>query len=143
MRRAVVALALAVAAVATTPAGAAPARTMKATYQGTLGVAGVGHAMWTLTREDVGEVSFVVLPKESRVEVSVTDATGLPVAFGLYQDVEGNGIPEIWYAEYCGRTPGPVRLRRDSGDLYVFVRAGACGGTAGVPTTGTVTARLA
>lgn len=139
----VVVAAVVTAGLAAAPgADAARARTETKPYTGTLGVAGVGNGIWRTTQHDIGAARFLVQRRETRMDVSVTDASGLPLAFSVYQDYKGEQTPDALLGEHCGRTKAPIRLKADRGEVYVFVLAGACGGTPVVPTTGTATARL-
>lgn len=125
------------------PAGALPVRTVAHEYSGTAGVSGVGSAGWRTTPHRVGEAGAGLRRGERTADVRAEDASGLPVPFSLYQDLDGDGTTETFFGWFCGRTPAPVRLEADRGRVDVFVLAGTCGSTAGAGTTGTVTFRLA
>lgn len=134
----------AVAALAATPAGAAPARTVQGHYRGAVGTQ---QFVATILPGPYEIGSTDVRPKagERWVHLTAADSSGLPIWFTVLQDarfVDGNADTNL--GEFCGSTPKPVRLRSDVGTITVFPRSGPspCGVAVSVPTTGVVTARF-
>lgn len=79
--------------------------------------------------------------KEKFVKIEITDATGLPVFFGVGQDTDPDAVgTETSHGEFCGSTgDDPIEVLPGY-TLIVFPWAvGTC---PGVATTGTVTATL-
>jgi len=136
-------LATTAVALAAVPVSATPgAREAKAAYTGTTGVAGVITGDVDMNGSHYGAALLFPRRGESRIEVSVTDATGLPVSFEIAQDTDGDRVADWKSDGFCGRTPRAVRLAKQRADVLVLVNAGTCGTGVSTPTTGTVTARF-
>ncbi|HEV2891625.1 MAG TPA: hypothetical protein VGX28_14725 [Frankiaceae bacterium] len=128
-------------------AGALPyarERTATVEYVTAGGVAGVISGDSNMNGTHYGSARVFTRKGESRFSITVTDANGLPVAFEVAQDVNGDGrSDEETYGEFCGTTgPTPLRIAKQRADIVVFILAGQCGTGASVPTKGTVVARV-
>ena len=132
-----------VALVAAAPAVAKAPRIASAPYTTAGGVAGVITGDTDVNGTHYGVATIHTRRGESRVELAVTDDAGLPVAFEVAQDTDGDGHGDAEFGAFCGKTGAPLRLKRQRADLMVFILAGPCGSGVSAPTTGTVTARLA
>jgi hypothetical protein len=105
-----------------------------------LGVAGLGYVCGT------GCVSFTVGASESYVSIEIIDDSGQPAAAALAQDVDGDGVGDI-FGSVCGKTEAPIQITPGL-DLTVAVGAGVVfdagtippGACPSVATTGTVKA---
>ena len=75
------------------------------------------------------------------VKVTFEDASGQKVAGFLGQgDLDGNGLNDDGYANFCGGHPTAVPLAAPGTELMIYASGGAClDGTPSVMTTGTVT----
>jgi len=134
-------VALALAAV---PATAAPgARTATATYTTPGGVEPVLSGDSDINGTRYGSATVFTRRGETRVDIVATDTNGLPVAFEIAQDTDGDGAKDWYSGPFCGRTPAAVRFKAQRRELIVLINAGECGAGVSAPTTGTVTARLA
>lgn len=81
-------------------------------------------------------------PDDQYVKVTVTDATGTPVAFSLRQDTDEATLgSEVDMGDFCGTTGDtPIKLQAPGVPLLTFVwlfGEATCPG--GIATTGTVT----
>lgn len=144
MLRTPIVAAVVLAAVAAPAAARAP-RTAVAEYVTAGGVSGdVLSGDSDLNGTRYGSATLQPRRGETRLlEVVVTDDAGLPVAFQIGQDLDGDGGSDEKSAEFCGKVTEPIRLKAPSRPVRVYVLAGPCAGGVSAPTTGTVTARLA
>ena len=135
--------ALAGVALAVTPAASAPVRTAKATYTGGLGAANHTSTLYVPGGGEIGSATLWPVRGERFVRLTVTDSSGLPTRFAVWQNVDhSDESPDAVLGEFCGSTP-PLRLRSDVGELTIFPKtAEPCGSGVGVATTGVVTARF-
>lgn len=119
-------------------------RTTTVEYTTAGGVAGVISGDANLNGSRYGSARVFTRKGEARFSLTVTDENGLPVAFEVTQDVNGDGhADEETYGEFCGTTgPTPLRIAKQRQDIVVLILAGQCGTGASVPTKGTVTARV-
>lgn len=138
--------AAAAVALAAAPVTAAPARaprTAVATYTSPGGVAGILSGDSNVNGTRYGSATILTRAGETRLlEVSAADDNGLPVAFEIEQDTDGDGAGDVSFGSFCGKVAKPMRLKVQRGDVYVYIHAGQCAGGVSAPTTGTVTARL-
>ncbi|HYP23526.1 MAG TPA: hypothetical protein VEV43_08130 [Actinomycetota bacterium] len=94
--------------------------------------------------EAIGGAQFVAGCGEGRLEVTLTDQTGLPTRAAIAVDPDGVGgdAPQDFVAEVCGTTESPVAITPGA-EVTIFVVEGPCSdGTPATATTGTVTATL-
>jgi hypothetical protein len=78
-------------------------------------------------------------PGESSVSLSVTDTTGLPVAFDVAQWDPAAPDGQRILGSFCSITPS-LRLPLRGHSVIVYINVGSCSGMPSVPTTGTATA---
>ncbi len=119
-------------------------RTATVEYVTAGGVAGVISGDANLNGSRYGSARVFTRKGESRFSLNVTDENGLPVAFEVTQDVDGDGhADEETYGEFCGTTgKTPLKIVKPREDIVVLILAGTCGTGASVPTKGTVVARV-
>ena len=92
----------------------------------------------------LGCVPFPTTPKENYVSVKVVDASGLPVAFNISQDANGDGQGD-GFNGFCGQSPKvPIQAGTEI-DIFIWAVGGTgAAGTApqcqGAATTGDITA---
>lgn len=110
-----------------------------ATYQTPGGVQGVVNGSVNAQGSHYGYVQLASSARDHAVRVTVSDATGLPVAFALAQwDAHApNGERDL--GSYCG-TSTTRALPKPGRSVVVYLNVGSCPGGPSVPTTGTVTA---
>lgn len=122
--------------------GAPPkARTVMFNYTAPGGVTGVYPQTFL---QGQGSSSFVVggalvgsEGTENRVEVSVTDDTGRPVAVSLYWQEKSR--QENAYTVICGKTKAPLHVVRTGGVQAIISAGDGCPGTVSAPTQGIIT----
>jgi hypothetical protein len=135
--------ALGVVAILAAPAAAGDRiRTVKADYLTAGGVDGVMSGDTVVQGSQYGAATIPTRRGEYAVDLTITDKAGTAVAAEAAQDVDGDGTADTTLATFCGRTSGPVRIKRAGAPVIVYVLAGPCGSAASAPTAGTVTARL-
>lgn len=124
-------------------AGATGPRTVSAKYVAAGGLEAGGYCDGKgpapAVASGVGGVCFGVSPGEATIQINITDATGLPVAFRL-QSINSAGVQE--YVSDSGCASGIYSVLPDTVTIYVYpgsVIAG-CPVSDRVATTGTVTA---
>ena len=89
----------------TPPPSGKTERSAEGTYANPVaGIAGVGY-----TCAAGGCVDFPVQDTEAYASIELVDASGLPVAGAIAQDVDGDGIGDI-FASVCGKTESPIAI---------------------------------
>jgi hypothetical protein len=68
-----------------------------------VGIAGIGYAC------GMGCVEFPTTPEEAYVSVEIVDDSGQPAGAALAQDVDGDGVGDI-FATVCGKTDAPIAI---------------------------------
>lgn len=139
MRRSITAVMGIALAVASPAFAGGHAHQETATYQTPGGVQGVVNGSVNVQGSHYGFVQLASSAHDHAVRVSVSDATGLPVAFDLAQwDAHApNGERDL--GNYCG-TSTMRTLPKPGRAVVVYLNVGSCPGGLSVPTTGTVTA---
>jgi hypothetical protein len=132
----------ALASPASATLSAARDRVVNAEYTTAGGVADVIGGDTNVQGKQLGAATIYTRREEVTIAATLTDRTGLPVAADLVQDTDGDGMPDVTLASFCGRTTKPVKLKKRGAAVLVHILAGACGAGASAPTTGVVSARL-
>ena len=149
-RQLIVVVAAAAAAVASLPAHAGTARTVKLAYKaatsvatadGTIRCCGVevGAGNDPSAHEQFGFVWTKVRPTDRFARLTFRDQTGRPVQ-ALLSQTTSHGFVEL--GTVCGGTTRRVRLAPGGGTFVIRPAYGACGSSPSVPTTGTVTVHI-
>jgi hypothetical protein len=100
------------------------------------GVQGVINGSTNLGGRHFGFVQVPSRPSDRTVKVSVSDVTGLPVAFEVAQ---WGSAGDRTLGSYCS-TSSRIRLPRPGRSVIVYLNVGSCAGRPSVPTTGDVRA---
>lgn len=125
------------------------AREITETYVAPSGLAAADESLVvgyfeTSESEAIGAAVFRAGCGEDRLELAVTDQSGLPTRALVYDDPDGpsGDAPQTFVADVCGATDGPVDVTPGA-EVAVFVVEGPCAdATPAAATTGTVTATL-
>lgn len=138
MRRYVLVAGLAVVAATALPAhaGTVRTRTVKASYKTAGGVEPVITGDTTIQGEHYGTAFFDTHRNEYAISLAAADDAGVPVLYAVAQG-------DTRLALVCGATTSPIRLPQPGVRVQISIQAGQCDTGAAVPTTGTITARLA
>lgn len=132
---------LAIGVVAAPANAGLSAREAKAEYVSAGGVAGIITGDTDINGTHLGTARIYPRRAERYVAMSLTDATGLPVAFEVAQDLDDDGREETSYGAYCGKMP-EIKLKAARLPVTVFILTGQCGTGVSAPTKGVVTATL-
>jgi hypothetical protein len=139
MRRTVIALGV-LSVLPALPALAAPASHRESRpYSTPGGVQGVINGSTNVQGNHYGFVQIPSRASDRRVSVSVTDTTGLPVAFDVAQWDPAAPDGQRMLGSFCSITPS-LRLPLRGHSVIVYINVGSCSGMPSVPTTGTATA---
>lgn len=136
--------AIAAAAIMSTPAGAAPVRTVTTPYTGS-GVDSVAGVTPALYGDDSGQGSeleaVTVRPRagERTITVALSDRLERPVLAAVVQHLGQATFDDVELGRVCAGTPRRFRLAADAKPITIYLLTGTCPAGPSVPTTGTVT----